>query len=120
MHRNNYLNHPIYVFLPLSNGLLFIPHNSSILLGTAIIKNVTQRHTSWLWEDNYIKVLETEGIHLDAHHQFFILEDISLDDAHQFANRINLYPPWIISKNVTLIQGNEVYNEYKQMLNRGP
>ena len=85
-----------------------------------IVKNVTKRHTSWLWEDNYIKVIETEGLHLDAHHQFYIMENVTLDQALSFANRINLYPPWIVSKNVSLIQGNEVYQAYDQMLNKFP
>jgi len=118
--RTNYRHDPLYIFLPLSNGLLFIPNESSSIIGTMIVKNVTRRHTSWLWEDNYIKVIETEGIHLDAHHQFFIMENVSLDQALRFANRINLYPPWIVSKNVTLIQGNEAYQAYDQMLNKFP
>ncbi|MFX0175304.1 MAG: hypothetical protein ACFE85_03625 [Candidatus Hodarchaeota archaeon] len=118
--RADYMHHPLYLFLPLSNGLLFIPNESSSKTGTMIVKNVTRRHTSWLWEDNYVKVIETEGIHLDAYHQFFIMENISLDQALRFANRINLFPPWIISKNVTLIQGNEVYKIYEQMENKSP
>jgi hypothetical protein len=120
INRLNYFHDPLYLFLPLSNGLLFVPDESSITGGTMIVKNVTRRHTSWLWEDNYIKVIETEGIHLDAYHQFFIMENVSLEQALSFANRINLFPPWIVSKNLTLIQGNEVYYAYEQMKNISP
>ena len=38
--RNNYYHDPLYLFLMLSNGLLFIPYNNSSPLGTAIVKNV--------------------------------------------------------------------------------
>ncbi|MFW9936329.1 MAG: hypothetical protein ACFFD5_01665 [Candidatus Thorarchaeota archaeon] len=118
--RTKYRHDPLYIFLPLSNGFLFIPNQSSSNIGTMIVKNVTRRHTSWLWEDNYIKIIETEGIHLDAHHQFFIMDNISIDKALNFANRVNLFPPWIVSKNLTKIQGNEVYNVYDQMENKLP
>ncbi len=118
--RNHYYHDPLYIFLILSNGFLFIPSNSSSLFGTAIIKNVTKRHTSWLWEDNFMKVIETDGIHLNAHHQFYIMDNVSIEQALRFANRINLHPPWIISKNVSMIQGNEVYRLYEQIENRLP
>ena len=118
IYRYNYIYDPLYIFLPLSNGMLFLPNEESGNIGTAIVKNVTQRHTSWLWEYSYIKVLETEGLHMDAHHQFYILDDIKIDKALRFANRINVQPPWIVSKNVSLIQGNEVYDMYASMENR--
>jgi len=120
IYRDNYIRDPLYIFLPLSNGMIFIPDETSNDRGTAIIKNVTKRHTSWLWEEQFIKVLETDGIHMDAHHQIFLLENITRLQALQFANRINLYPPWVVSKNISLIQGNEVYKIYEQMLNKMP
>ncbi|MHA1343507.1 MAG: hypothetical protein ACTSQG_05945, partial [Promethearchaeota archaeon] len=116
--RYNYKSHPVYVYLPLSNGLLFIPDDYTGFKGTAIIKNVTQRHTSWLWEYWYIKILETEGLHMDAHHQIYIMKDVTLDTALAFANRINVFPPWIVSQNVNLTQGHEVYQMYDQIENR--
>ncbi|MHA1150951.1 MAG: hypothetical protein ACTSR8_22245 [Promethearchaeota archaeon] len=116
--RYNYIYNPLYIFLPLSNGMIFIPDDYTGFKGTAIIKNVTSRHTSWLWQYYYIKVLETEGLHLDAHHQFYILENVHLDTAVAFANRINVNPTWVISKNVSLIQGNEVYDLYANMKNK--
>jgi len=116
--RYNYIYDPLYIFLPLSNGMLFIPDDYTGFRGDAIIKNVTARHTSWLWQYYYMEVLETEGLHLDAHHQFYILEDVSLNQAQRFANRINVYPHWTVSQNVSLIQGNGVYDVYKTMENR--
>ncbi|MGV9171313.1 MAG: hypothetical protein ACOC35_01925 [Promethearchaeia archaeon] len=118
IYRYNYIYDPLYIFLPLSNGMIFLPNENSGDIGTAIIKNVTQRHTSWLWEYYYLKVLETEGLHMDAHHQFYIIDNIQIDRALRFANRINVYPAWIVSKNVSLIQGNEVYDMYAEMENR--
>ena len=118
--RDQFNYDPVYIFLPLTNGMMFIPKDLSGSVGVAIVKNVTKRHTSWLWEKEYVKVLETEGIHLDAHHQFYIIDNIDLQSALKFANRINVFPPWIISKNVSLIQGNEVYDEYDQMMNIYP
>jgi hypothetical protein len=116
--RDNYYHDPLYIFLLLSNGLLFIPNTPSSSFGTALVKNITQRHTSWLWEENIVKIIETHGIHLDVHHQFYIMNNISVDQALGFANRINIYPLWIVSNNVSLIQGNEVYSIYEQMENR--
>ncbi|MFO8019994.1 MAG: hypothetical protein R6U96_15320 [Promethearchaeia archaeon] len=118
IYRYNYQYDPLYIFLPLSNGMVFLPNERAGDIGTAIIKNVTQRHTSWLWEYYSIKVLETEGLHMDAHHQFYIIEDIKIEKALHFANRINVHPPWIVSKNTSLIQGNEVYSMYSSMANR--
>ncbi len=116
--RYQYRYDPIYLFLPLSNGLIFFPDEYTGFRGLAIVKNVTSRHTSWLWSYSYIKVLETEGLHLDAHHQFYILNNVSLEKAVRFANRINVNPVWVVSKNVSLIQGNEVYEIYKNMKNK--
>jgi hypothetical protein len=116
--RYNYQYDPVYIFLPLSNGLLFLPDEYTGFRGTAIVKNVTQRHTSWLWEYWYLEVLEDEGLCMDAHHQFFIIDDISLDEAVRFANRINVSPPWIVSQNVNFTQGHEVYDMYLNMSNR--
>jgi len=116
--RYDYMYDPVYVFLPLSNGLLFLPDDYTGFQGIAIIKNITCRHTSWLWEYYYIEVLEDEGLHMDAHHQFYIMEDVSLETALNFANRINVSPPWVVSQNTSLIQGNEVYDMYVQMKNK--
>lgn len=116
--RYDYIYEPLYIFLPLSNGLMFIPDDYTGYRGTAIIKNVTQRHTSWLWDYYSTEVLETEGLHMDAHHQFYIMDDVKLEDAVDFANRINVSPPWMVSKNVSLIQGYEVYDMYKTIDNR--
>ncbi len=118
IYRYNYIYDPLYIFLPLSNGLLFIPDEYTGFKGLAIVKNVTCRNTSWLWNYYSLDVLETEGLHMDAHHQFYIMEDISLDQALDFANRINLSPPWVVSQNVSLIQGHEVYDMYEQMENK--
>ncbi len=115
IYRYNYIYDPLYLFLPLSNGLLFIPDEYTGFKGIAIVKNITCRHTSWLWNYYSLDVLETEGLHMDAHHQFYIMEDVSLDQALDFANRINVSPPWVVSQNVSLIQGHEVYNMYSQM-----
>ncbi len=116
--RYNYQYDPVYIFLPLSNGLIFLPDEYTGFRGTAIIKNVTQRHTSWLWEYSYLEVLEDEGLCMDAHHQFFIIDDISLEEAIRLANRINVSPPWIVSENVNFTQGHEVYDMYLNMANR--
>ena len=116
--RYNYQYDPIYLYLPLSNGLLFLPDEYTGFRGIAIIKNVTRRHTTWLWEYWNLEVLETDGLHMDAHHQFYIIEDIEWERALDLANRINVYPPWIVSKNVSLIQGNEVYDTYLTMKNK--
>ena len=116
--RYNYQYDPVYIYLPLSNGLLFLPDQYTGSRGIAIVKNVTQRHTSWLWEYSYLEVLEDEGLCMDAHHQFFIIDDINIDDAVKFANRINFSPPWIVSQNVNLTQGHEVYDMYLNMSNR--
>jgi hypothetical protein len=118
--RYNYKYDPVFLFLPLSNGLIFIPDDYTGFRGTAIVKNVTQRHTTWLWEYYYLEILEKNGVHLDARQQLFFMEDVTLDRALKFANRINVAPPWIVSKNVSLIQGNEVYNTYLQMANKNP
>lgn len=118
IYRYDYIYDPVYIFLPLSNGLLFIPDEYTGFRGNAIIKNVTCRHTSWLWEYYDVEVLETDGLHMDAHHQFYIMENVSLEQALDFANRINVSPPWVVSKNATLIQGNEFYSMYAQMENK--
>lgn len=118
MYRWDYIYEPVYIFMPLSNGLVFIPDVRYGEQGTAIVKKVTTRHTSWLWEYWYLKILETEGLHLDAHHELYILEDVSIDQALRFANRINVNPPWIVSQDVSKIQGHEVYAQYALMENK--
>jgi len=109
---------PVYIYLPLSNGLIFLPSTYTGNNGIAIVKNVTQRHTTWLWNYWDIKVLETDGLHMDAHHQFYILNDTTIEQAVNFANRINVQPPWIVSNDTSLIQGNEVYDMYLDMTHR--
>ena len=54
----------------------------------------------------------------DVGSQLYIMDDVTLDQALNFANRINVYPPWIVSKYVSFIQGNEVYDMYAQMDNK--
>lgn len=118
MWRYDYMYDPVHIFLPLSNGLIFIPNSYTGDQGIAIVKNVTQRHTSWLWNYYDIRVVETEGLHMDAHHQFYILNGTTIEQAVNFANRINVQPPWIVSNDTSLIQGNEVYDMYLTIANR--
>lgn len=117
-YRYNYGYHPLYIFLPLSNGMIFLPDTPHGNRGTALVKSVTTRHTSWLWNYWSLTILETEGLHLDAHHKVYLLEDVTLDEAHSFANRINVNPPWMIGQNPDDIQGHEVYDVYSQMENK--
>ncbi len=118
LHRDDYVYHPVYVFLPLSNGLLFIPSELGGNTGIAIIKNVTARHTSWLWQKDYVEIYEDEGLHMRAHHQFYIMNDVSLDTALAFANRINIYPTWIVSKDFIKMQGFDFFIEYNKTINQ--
>ncbi len=118
MIRDDYIHDPLYIFLPLSNGMIFIPNKGTNSRGIAIVKDVTVRHTCWLWEMDHVEILETNGLHLDAHHRVYILENVTIDRALNFANRINVHPPWIVSKDASLIQGNEVYNDYEKMKNK--
>lgn len=118
LYHDFYDSKPLYIFLPLSNGLIFIPTSENHEKGIALIKDINKRHTSWLWEKNGLEILETNGLHLDAHHRVYLLENVSLGRAVKFANRINVNPPWIISKDVSLIQGNQVYKEYARMENK--
>jgi len=118
LYRDNYKHHPVYIFLPLSNGLFFIPSNPSGTTGIAIVKNVTARHTSWLWQKDYLEIYEDDGLHMMAHHQFYIMDHVSLDVALAFANRINLFPPWIISKDFTKMQGFDIFIDYNKTINK--
>jgi len=118
IYRDNYFHDPVYIFLPLSNGMIFIPDNKYGARGIALVKDIEKRHTSWLWDSDYIEIFETNGLHLDAHHRIYILENVTIDMALKFANRVNLHPPWIVSKDVSLIQGNEVYTDYEKMQNK--
>jgi len=118
LNRGDYDAKPLYIFLPLSNGLVFIPFSENSNEGIALIKDISKRHVSWLWEKDYIEILETNGLHMDAHHRFYILENVTIQRALKFANRINLYPPWIVSKDVSLMQGNEIYQAYESMKNK--
>ncbi len=116
--REDYDSNPLYIYLPLSNGLIFIPYSENSENGIAIVKDITTRHTAYLWEQDDMEILETNGLHLDAHHRVYILENVSILTAQKFANRINVYPPWIISQYTSLIQGNQVYLQYDQMKNK--
>jgi len=112
MSRSDYLTHPVYVFLPLSNGLVFIPETPSSNVGMAIINNCSSRHTTLLWEQDYLKYWETDGIHLNASYQILFLEDIQLSDAVNFAQRVNNEPLWVISDNITKMAGYGAYQLY--------
>ncbi|MHA1723836.1 MAG: hypothetical protein ACTSXH_03210 [Promethearchaeota archaeon] len=118
LNREDYNAKPLYIFLPLSNGLFFVPFSEDSNEGIAFIKDISKRHVSWLWEVDYLEILETNGLHLDAHHRFYILENVTIQRALKFANRINLYPPWVVSKDVSLMQGNEIYGAYESMKNK--
>ncbi|MFX1571862.1 MAG: hypothetical protein ACFFB0_03860 [Promethearchaeota archaeon] len=118
LHRDDYKYHPVYIFLPLSNGLLFIPSEPGGKVGIAIVKNVTARHTSWLWQKDYVEVYEDEGLHMMAHHQFYIMNNVSLDTALAFATRINIYPTWIVSRDFIKMQGFDIFLEYNETVNQ--
>ncbi|MHA1265620.1 MAG: hypothetical protein ACTSRS_10330 [Candidatus Helarchaeota archaeon] len=110
--RSAYGHDPLYVFLPLANGLIFIPESPHSTKGLAIVNNCSARHTTLLWEETYLKFVETDGIHLNASYQIFFLEDIQLSDALDFAQRVNNNPLWIISDNITRMAGYSAYETY--------
>lgn len=115
--RNDYKSHPIYVYLPLSNGLIYIPDPNYPNVGLAIINNCSRRHTSLLWDQDFLRYVEIEGIHLNASYQIFFLEDVQLNDALQFAQRVNNNPLWIISDNITQMAGYSAYGMYQLCIN---
>lgn len=115
--RNNYDTDPLYIYLPLGNGLIYLPNKSNPDSGLAIINNCSSRHTSILWEKDFLRYHESGGIHLDAIYKILILEDINLKNAVSFAQRINNNPLWIISDNITQMAGYSAYQLYEQMLN---
>ena len=117
MSRNDYQNDPVFIYLPLANGLIYIPDPSGANKGLAIINNCSSRHTSILWEKDFLRYEENGGIHLDAIYRILILEDINLEKAVNFAQRINNNPLWIISANITKMAGYSVYQLYQDMLN---
>ena len=112
MSRSDYGYHPVYMFLPLGNGMIFIPESIYSDVGTAIINNCSSRHTNMLWDNDYLKYLEIGGIHLNASYQVLFLEDIQLSDAVNFAQRVNNQPLWVISDNITKMAGYSAYELY--------
>jgi hypothetical protein len=117
MSRSEYGSHPIYVWLPLCNGLIFIPNEKISDIGLAIINDCAIRHTTLLWEENFIRYLEVEGIHMNASYHLLILEDINLTDAVNFAQRINDQRLWIVSDDITKMEGYPAYLIYNQVSN---
>jgi hypothetical protein len=115
--RNNYETDPVYIYLPLSNGLFYLSNKSNPDSGLAIINNCSSRHTSLLWEKSFLRYHESGGIHLDAIYKIIILEDTNLKNDVSFAQRINNNPLWIISDNITQMAGYSPYQLYGQMLN---
>ncbi|MBD3229833.1 MAG: hypothetical protein GF329_16745 [Candidatus Lokiarchaeota archaeon] len=118
MSRNDYQTDPVFIYLPLSNGLIYIPNSSSSNSGLAFINNCSSRHSSILWERDFLRYEETGGIHLNASYKIIILEDISLKKAVNFAQRINNQPIWKISSNIEQMGGYYSYDLYQKMLNK--
>ncbi|NVM29477.1 MAG: hypothetical protein HWN65_11610 [Candidatus Helarchaeota archaeon] len=113
MSRSDYCDKdPVHVFLPLGNGLIFIPESPSSSVGVAIINNCSSRHTTLLWEQDALKYWERSGIHLNASYHLLFLEDVQLSDAVSFAQRVNNQPLWGISDNITKMAGYYAYQLY--------
>ncbi|MHA1279436.1 MAG: hypothetical protein ACTSQI_12210 [Candidatus Helarchaeota archaeon] len=115
MTRSDYASGLVNILLPLSNGLIFIPDSPHSITGMAIINNCTSRHTSIWWADDSLRFIELGGVHLNATYHLIFVEHIDLADAVSFAQRVNTYPYWIISDNLTFMAGHESYELYSQV-----
>jgi hypothetical protein len=115
--RSDYASGLVNVLLPLSNGLIFIPESPQATTGLAIINNCTSRHTSIWWNEDSLKFIELGGIHLNATYHLLFVEKIDLTSALSFAQRVNTYPFFIISDNITLMAAYEPYRFYSQVAN---
>ncbi len=115
--RSNYASDPIHIYLPISNGLIFLPETPHSTTGLAIINNCSSRHTSINLENDYFRFIEIGGIHMNATYHLLLLEDIELHEAVTFAQRVNNKPLWCVSDNISNISGYSVYDTYKQVAN---
>lgn len=85
------------LYLPLSNGLIY-SENSHI----AIVKNNSQSHICVKWNNDEIRFMQTEIRNPAGEEwEYFVISDINITQAIEFANLINSYRP------TTITAGNE-------------
>jgi hypothetical protein len=112
VNRSDYVTEEILnLHVPLSNGLMFVPSARDASTGLAIIHNTSQYHTAPRWTLGALHYMTGPKV-LPAPYQFFMVNDVSVAQATILANQLNNQVTWVISPEVTGMQGFEYLRAY--------
>ncbi len=112
VNRTDYIGNDILkLHLPISNGLIFVPNVKDSNTGLAIIHNASQYHLAPRWNTNWIQYM-TGKIVMPAPHQFYIINNTNIETAQEIANTLNNNLKWVISSNITGMQGSQYLKDY--------